>query len=271
MNYTIQRNQPKIEKDYNDRYVEYYRYERIQNYIAQKRESLESLGYKIETIGKSLEGRDLYAIYPKTIDPSKETVLMFGRHHGDEGTANWIIEGFLDNYLSDFEVNSKYQLILYPMVNPDGAENKVRYNKSGKDLNRVWDTAASRSKDEVGIIHTHLNGIYLNQNKPIIALDMHGSFTQDFIYRVKKNYVSRDFYNKQQSFIDELARFDRWQAGNFKLSNGDPKMARIVMVKDFGINALTHESIRDIELNNTTNRSIQSLKSQGEAIVEVTR
>ena len=127
INYTIQRNQPKIEKDYNDRYVEYYRYERIQNYIAEKRESLESLGYKIETIGKSLEGRDLYAIYPKEIDSSKETILMFGRHHGDEGTANWIIEGFLDNYLSDFEVNSKYQLILYPMVNPDGAENKAFY------------------------------------------------------------------------------------------------------------------------------------------------
>jgi hypothetical protein len=265
-NYTIQVNQPKIEKDYDDRYVKYYRYNRIQEYISQKKNDLEDLGYKVEIVGKSIQGRNLYAIYPKETDSKKQTVLMFGRHHGDEGTANWIIEGFLNNYIADSDFNKKFQLILYPMVNPDGAENRVRYNKRGKDLNRVWDVVASRSKDEIGIIHKHLNELYLNNNKPIIALDMHGSFTEDFIFRVKKSFKGEDFYNIQQRFIDTLGSFDNYQDGNFQLSNGHKKMARIMLVREYSVNALTHETQRDIRL--TANRGIEDLKQQGRDVLE---
>ncbi|WP_164848353.1 M14 family zinc carboxypeptidase [Halobacteriovorax sp. HLS] len=264
--YHLQKNQPQIKKDYDDRYVQYYRYERIQTYIEEKKEILEQLGYVVEIVGKSIQGRSLYSIYPKEIEEKKKTILMFGRHHGDEGTANWIIEGFLNNFLSDSSANNSFQLILYPMVNPDGAENRVRYNKRGRDLNRVWDVSSSRSKDEVGQIHTHLNRIFLNDHKPIIALDMHGSFTEDFIYRVKKSFKGEEFFNTQQSFIDTLGRFDRFQDGNFQLSNGHHKMARIMLVREFGINALTHETQRDISLS--ANRSIQDLKQQGLDVLE---
>ena len=265
-NYTIQINQPKVKKDYDDRYVKYYRYARIQEYLLEKKSELKSLGYDIKTIGKSIQKRDLYSIYPKKLDPNKQTILMFGRHHGDEGTANWIIEGFLNNYLSDSEFNKRFQLILYPMVNPDGAENRVRYNKNGKDLNRVWDVNPSRSKDEVSVIHTHLNNLYLSSNKPLIALDMHGSFTEDFIFRVKKSFKGEAFYNLQQNLIETLGSMDSYQDGNFQLSNGHQKMARIMLVREFGINALTHETQRDIKLN--VNRGIEDLKQQGRDVLE---
>jgi hypothetical protein len=264
--YTVQVNQKKITKDYDDRYVKYYRYARIQEYLLEKKNELESIGYKIETIGKSIQKRELYSIYPKNLDHNKKTILMFGRHHGDEGTANWIIEGFLNNYLTDSEFHSKFQLILYPMVNPDGAENRVRYNKKGKDLNRVWDLLPSRSKDEVSIIHKHLNDLYLSENKPLIALDMHGSFTEDFIFRVKKSFKGEDFFNLQQNFIDTLGSMDTYQDGSFQLSNGHRKMARIMLVREFGINALTHETQRDIKLN--ANRSVDDLKKQGLDVLE---
>ena len=100
----------------------------------------------------------------------------------------------------------------------------------------------------------------------VVALDMHGSFTQDFIYRVKKNYVSRDFYNLQQKFIDELGTMDPWQNGNFQLSNGDPRMARLVLVNHYNKNAMTHESIRNVKLRNSRGRTKQSLIEQGFAV-----
>lgn len=255
---------------YDSKYLKYYTYKRMGEYIESIRTKLYKAGMKVEVIGKSIRGLNLYKISPKNL-LKKKTLLMFGRHHGDEGTANWIIEGYLNKYLSSKEIQNEYQLILYPMVNPDGAVAHSRYNANGRDLNRSWSKTISQNYDEINTIHSNLKLDFDKVSKNVfLMLDMHGSFTEDFIYRVKRNYIDRSFYNKQQRFIDTLAMFDQWQNGNFKLSNGDPGMARIVMVKDFGINALTHETIRNIRLDNDYNRSIKSLKEQGEAVIETT-
>jgi hypothetical protein len=260
--YTVQWGHSKKVNGYDDKYIKYYRYSQIQNFIAQNKQAFEELDYEVKVIGKSVEGRDLYAIYPKIIDDSKKMILMYGRHHGDEGTANWIIEGFIEKLLSETSFLDRFQLILYPMVNPDGAEARKRYNSRGRDLNRVWNSSPSRSKDEVAIIQKHLKSIYLDSGKtPIIALDMHGSFTRDFFYRVDRAFRDLDFFNTQQRFIDELGSRDRWQKGRYDLSNGDPQMARIYLVRDFGVNALTHETPRDISKKGS--RSLATLKSQG--------
>ena len=96
---------------------------------------------------------------------------------------------------------------------------------------------------------------------PVIALDMHGSFTEDFIYRVSKTFKTPEFYNRQANFIAELGAKDIFQNGNAQTSNGHPKMGRILLVRDYGINALTHETPRDIR--KTGNRQISDLKQQG--------
>ena len=95
---------------------------------------------------------------------------------------------------------------------------------------------------------------------------MHGSFTEDFIYRVKKDYVSSGFFIHQQKFIDELSSYDKWQRGNFQLSNGHKKMARIVLINSYKFNALTHETPRDIKINNSRGRTKADLFKQGSAI-----
>lgn len=260
--YTVQWGHSKQIKGYDDKYIKYYRYSQLQKFIGKNKQAFMQLGYQVKVIGKSIEGRDLYAIYPKEIDHSKKMVLMYGRHHGDEGTANWIIEGFIEKLLTENSFFDRFQLILYPMVNPDGAEARKRYNSRGRDLNRVWNSSPSRSKDEVATIQKHLKSIYLDTGKtPIIALDMHGSFTRDFVYRVDRSFRDLDFFNTQQRFIDELGSRDQWQAGTYDLSNGDPQMARIYLVRDFGINALTHETPRDISKKGS--RSLATLKSQG--------
>jgi hypothetical protein len=254
--------------DYNKKYIEYYSYARMQKYLKESNELIQNAGLETRIVGKSLLGRNLYAVTPVKL-LKKKTILMFGRHHGDEGTANWIIEGFFNEYLTNVDFRNKYQLILYPMVNPDGTEAKSRYNSNGRDLNRSWNKDSSGDKDEIKTIHADLRRFMSKVQKNIfVALDMHGSFTEDFIYRVKKNYVTREFYNLQQNFIDELGAYDPWQNGNFQQSNGDPGMARIVLINHYKKNAMTHESIRNIPLKNNSGRSKKTLKDQGLAMIK---
>lgn len=253
---------------YNRKYLKYYTYARIQSYLTSKSHELKQAGLELKVIGKSVQGRDLYAIKPSTLK-KKKTILMFGRHHGDEGTANWIIEGFLDEYLANKNFRDEYQLLLYPMINPDGAEARTRYNANKRDLNRSWDSKIENTFDEAKIIHRDLKVAMSEvQNNIFIALDMHGSVKKDFFYRVKRNYVSTEFYQQQQTFLDELAIYDKWQDGNFILSNGHPKMARIVLINHYKRNALTHETVKNIKRKNSRSRSIKTLKDQGLSLVK---
>jgi hypothetical protein len=250
----------------NASYIQYYDYPRIVKYIDQNRSTFNINNYHARPIGLSVEGRKLFAIYPHEIDKNKKTILMFGRHHGDEGSANWIIEGFLNNFFSSPEALRRYQVIVYPMINPDGTALKTRFNRNSRDLNRVWYQNVEKSKDEVHVIQSHLLANYIHKGvSPVITLDMHGSFTNDFIYRVDKNFINEDFYNRQQSFIDELSYFDNWQNGNFYDSNGDSKMARIYLARDFSHNALTHETRKEIPTS--TGRSVKTLMDQGKAVL----
>ncbi len=256
-------------EEYNKKYLEYYTYARMQKYLAQNQGALEKAGLQISIIGKSIKGRDLFSVAPVSLQ-KKKTILMFGRHHGDEGTANWIIEGFFNEYIKNEAFRNEYQLLLYPMINPDGAEAHSRYNANNRDLNRSWHKGLFRSYDEIKVIHRDLKEkMKVVKDDIFVALDMHGSFTEDFIYRVKRNYVDRAFYQHQQQFIDELKIYDKWQNGNFQKSNGDKAMARIVLIDHYKKNALTHESIRNIKKKNPENRSINSLKDQGLDIIKV--
>lgn len=257
---------------YNRKYIEYYRYSRVLEFLSESSALIKQKGYITSIVGESVEGRQLLSIRPKIFDKNKKTIIMLGRHHGDEGTANWIIEGFLKSFLiADTSFHKKYQLVLYPMVNPDGAENQSRYNKNGRDLNRSWSATLSKNYDEAKIIHTDLKKVLKNKKNTSIVLDMHGSFYEDFIYRVDYDFIDRDFYNHQQVFIDQLAMYDTWQNGRVNISNGDPRMARIVMIKNYGLNALTHETPRDIKIKNSEGRNKETLMVQGTALFQSIR
>ncbi|MCT4641082.1 MAG: M14 family zinc carboxypeptidase [Bacteriovoracaceae bacterium] len=267
--YFIQYSNKKHVHKIKNRFLEYYTPKRLDLYLDSISHSLDKIGYKKILIGKSIKGRNLYKIVPKKIE-NKKTILMFGRHHGDEGTANWLIEGFLNKYIQDVIFHKNFQLILYPMINPDGAQAKTRYNANGLDLNRSWNvTNYNKNLDEIKIIHTDLYGYLTKLKKQIpIVLDMHGSIREDFIYRVDRSFKGRAFFNHQQKFIDELAKYDTWQRGKYIESNGHPGMARIVMINHYEQNALTHETIKNIKKSNSKARTVESLKQQGRAVLD---
>jgi hypothetical protein len=246
-----------------ENYLEYYDYSKMAQYISSIKNKLHQFNYKVETVGKSVQGRNLFGISPTLIDPEKKTIIIFGRQHGDEGTANYIIEGFLNKIFTNInqDWHNKFQVIIYPMINPDGADNRTRYNANGRDLNREWTQSYIRKNDEIFYISNHLTPYLKSIKNIVLSLDMHGSFHEDFIYQVDQNFISIDFFLNQAKFIDILGDYDQWQNGNAKISNGKDNMARVRLINDYSINTLTHETIRDIPIDE--NRTIETLKNQG--------
>lgn len=260
-----------LKSDYNDRYLKYYDYAQMQSYLQSIEPRLKSAGYVLQEIGTSVDGRLLHVISPKEISKTKKPIVFVTRQHGDEGTANWIMEGFINSFL-DKSIPSwhqEFQLILFPMANPDGVEKKIRFNSRGKDLNRTWrkDQNYLLESHEIGQIHKKMDELVaMTAQTPEIILDMHGSFTEDFIYQVYRDFIDPDYFNHQTQVITVLGKYDIWQNGRGELSNGDPKMLRISMAQGFHYNALTHETPRDIPIRNPQGRSLETLKQQGTAI-----
>ena len=96
--------------------------------------------FKVDKVGKSVEGRDIYLI---SIGTGKKKVFLWSQMHGDEPTATAALFDIF-NFFSDendFTDLKKYllsNLTIYfiPMVNPDGAEKFQRRNIFEIDLNR---------------------------------------------------------------------------------------------------------------------------------------
>jgi murein peptide amidase A len=63
---------------------------------------------------------------------------LFAGVHGDEPAGTAALLQFLDALASEPERATGYDLWLYPCVNPTGAEDGTRENRSGKDLNREF-------------------------------------------------------------------------------------------------------------------------------------
>jgi hypothetical protein len=97
---------------------------------------------QVETIGQTVEGRNIYALkFSKSKfgeDKTKTRVLIFAQQHGNEQSGK---EGALllaseltkpeNSYLFD-----KLEFALVPQVNPDGSEQNKRRNGHNADLNR---------------------------------------------------------------------------------------------------------------------------------------
>jgi hypothetical protein len=97
---------------------------------------------KSEVIAKSVEGKELFAVYFSKDgfgkDESKIKVLIFAQQHGNEQSgkegALLLINELLkseNQYLFD-----KIDFALVPQMNPDGSEKNQRRNGNSMDLNR---------------------------------------------------------------------------------------------------------------------------------------
>jgi hypothetical protein len=123
-----------------NKYEKLTSYDELAEFIYQLDESSQLL--KVDSIGKSVESRNLYALkFSNSVfgkDTSKIKVLIFAQQHGNEQSGK---EGalMLAKELSrpgNKSLFEKIDLALIPQMNPDGSEINVRFNANGMDLNR---------------------------------------------------------------------------------------------------------------------------------------
>jgi len=90
--------------------------------------------HTISTIGYSREGRAIPAYY---FGNGAQTVLYMGAIHGNEKSSKYI----MDSWIEDLETNARdipadRQVVVVPLVNPDGFYSYGRHNAKNVNLNR---------------------------------------------------------------------------------------------------------------------------------------
>jgi hypothetical protein len=96
----------------------------------------------VEIAGKTVQGRNIYAMkFSSSVfgkDKTKIKVLLFAQQHGDEQSGK---EGALLLSLELLKPENQYlfdhvDLLVVPLMNPDGSEDNKRRNGNDADLNR---------------------------------------------------------------------------------------------------------------------------------------
>jgi len=124
----------------------YHSYESLTAYLAELAESYPEI-CRVESIGKSVEGRDLWALKisdrVEVEEPQEPAVRFVGAIHGDEPVGMELCLYFATYLLSSYPQDDRVRRLLdsfaiwfVPLANPDGLTAGRRYNAQGIDLNR---------------------------------------------------------------------------------------------------------------------------------------
>lgn len=101
----------------------------------------------IESIGKSVEGRDIFAViisdFPSQDLEDEPGIRITSGIHGNEKIAPAFVLQFMEYLVSSYATDSEVKKIIdenyiafIPIINPDGYVKDIRYNSNNKDLNR---------------------------------------------------------------------------------------------------------------------------------------
>lgn len=124
--------------------------------------------------GKTVEGRPLEIVRVGNPD-AKFSVLMRVRAHAWETAGNFVVEGLVQEYLSN---QKDYQDLCYyimPMANKDAvSRGMTRFNTKGVDLNRGWfQEPDSINAPEKLALENFIKKLIANGKKPALAIDFH--------------------------------------------------------------------------------------------------
>lgn len=167
-----------------------------------------------KSIGESTSGRPLVQFSLIKDNPqNKKTIVFLSRQHPPEVTGQFALVHFV-NSLVDGELITdaffdKYNVIIYPMVNPDGVEEgHWRHNMNGVDLNRDW--ALYNQIENRQIAESIHKFSKTNKSKVVLGIDFHSTwedvyytnvadanstmpnFTKDWINEIKTALVGYD-------------------------------------------------------------------------------
>ncbi len=161
-------------------------------------------------LGQSHDGRAIEAVHLGKAD-APNLIILLGRQHPPEVTGAFAMEAFVDQILAlsarEARPLADYQLLIVPMLNPDGvARGHWRANLGGVDLNRDW---GGFTQPETRAVKAWLDALPAGV-RPVLMLDFHSTNRNVF-------YVQGDEATRAQT------RFlKKWLGGKENLYPGYP-------------------------------------------------
>jgi len=128
-------------------------------------------GAPVFTLGTSHDGRPITAIRLGRTDAPRLVVLI-GRQHPPEVTGAIAMEAFVDTLAARAGSLGDVQVLIVPMLNPDGAvRGHWRANRGGVDLNRDW---GAFTQPETRAVKAWLDALP-PAVRPVLMVDFHST------------------------------------------------------------------------------------------------
>ena len=155
--------------------------------------SLKNQMVSVGNAGKSKLNRDLkYFEIGEKSKKNKDLIVLFSRQHPPEVTGQFALTAFVNGILKTSKVQkdffSKYNVLVFPMLNPDGvALGHWRHNVGGIDLNRDW---AEYNQPETKAVSDFVKKYAeANKNCVVLGLDFHSTYS-DVYYTNHSDSIS---------------------------------------------------------------------------------
>jgi len=196
-------------------------------------------------IGLSKEGRSIKMLEIQTeTEKEKPYVVWVGRQHPPEITGALALIPFSEEVLSDSALSreflDKFNVLIVPMINPDGVVNgNWRFNMGGMDLNRDW---GPFSQPETRAVKKAFERFERGDDKIAFFLDFHSTwrnllYTQADDEPTSPPMFARDWLKAVDDRLDdEIYPFKREARHN----SGKP-ISKNYMYDTYGISAITYE------------------------------
>ena len=142
--------------------------------------SLKNQMVSIGNAGKSKLNRDLkYFEIGEKSKKNKDLIVLFSRQHPPEVTGQFALTAFVNGILKTSKIQkdffSKYNVLVFPMLNPDGvALGHWRHNVGGIDLNRDW--AEYNQPENKAVSDFVKKYAEANKNRVVLGLDFHSTY-----------------------------------------------------------------------------------------------
>jgi len=148
---------------------------------------LKSVG--TSTLGRNLPVLDIYYGAPQ----QKDVIVLLTRQHPPEVTGYYAFQNFLNTVLNESQLSkeflSKYRVLAFPIMNPDGVDlGNWRHNAGGVDTNRDWSVY-----NQPEIKHTTafiVKELKKSNSKIVLGLDFHSTYEDVFYTNTTRESTS---------------------------------------------------------------------------------
>ncbi|CAL8470420.1 g9962 [Coccomyxa elongata] len=138
---------------------------------------IKSPSVKVQTIGQSLDHRDIQMVIIGTPGTGRNIWVTTGQHPS-ERQGPWFVEGLVDRLIDNTDPTSRALLqrstwYVVPNMNPDG--NYLGYhrtNRNGINLNRAWGARTTADSPETAAVEAAMN---VSGQNPDFYMDIHAN------------------------------------------------------------------------------------------------